>query len=195
MLKTGYTLCGTLVSECARCSEKRVELICDLCNKETITSVANYKLRQTERQDGKTICRECACKENAKTRIKTIPWNKGKYMEPSERKHRSFISTDGYNMVFDPNRYYESSCFRGYIKEHRLVMETFLNRRLEKGEYIHHINLNKLDNRIENLLIYKSEREHHDLHNNLNKIVYQLIEDGIIYFDKTTCEYNIKETV
>ena len=35
--------------------------------------------------------------------------------------------------------------------EHRIVMEQYLKRKLEKKEHIHHINHNKLDNRIENL--------------------------------------------
>lgn len=38
-------------------------------------------------------------------------------------------------------------------REHRIIMETHLGRPLEKHEVIHHINGDKLDNRIENLEI------------------------------------------
>lgn len=51
----------------------------------------------------------------------------------------------------------------GYKREHRLVMEKYLGRHLKKGEDIHHINGNRLDNGIENLLLVTSS-EHHKIH-------------------------------
>lgn len=49
------------------------------------------------------------------------------------------------------------------IKKHRWIMEKHLNRFLRKNEYVHHINGDPLDNRLENLRIV-SASEHYRLH-------------------------------
>jgi len=43
---------------------------------------------------------------------------------------------------------------------HRIVMECKLGRELLSGETVHHINLNKTDNRVKNLFIFESNRQH-----------------------------------
>lgn len=52
---------------------------------------------------------------------------------------------------------------RKQIKLHRYVMEQFIGRKLLSSEIVHHINSNKLDNRIENLIIM-TKSEHNILH-------------------------------
>jgi hypothetical protein len=52
----------------------------------------------------------------------------------------------------------------GYVPEHRLVVENFIGRYLKPEEVIHHIDFNKTNNSINNLMIFKSNSEHAKWH-------------------------------
>lgn len=64
---------------------------------------------------------------------------------------KSYVDQHGYVMVRDGKR---------WRKEHRVVMERRLGRPLRRDELVHHRNLDKTDNRPENLRVYRSHAKH-----------------------------------
>ena len=85
-------------------------------------------------------------------------YNKIKLNEPNKHPHNGegwHIDKDGYKQII----------FNGkYRREHRVIMENSICRKLLSEELVHHINGNILDNRIENLEIM-SFAEHAKKHN------------------------------
>lgn len=69
---------------------------------------------------------------------------------------------NGYVQVYMPG--HADADTRGYVYEHRLVMERTLGRTLTSEERIHHRNHVKTDNRPENLDLFADDREHAEHH-------------------------------
>lgn len=73
----------------------------------------------------------------------------------------------GYILLYMPDH---PNCDKqGYIREHIFVLEGKLGRYLKKGEIPHHINGIKDDNRIDNIELLSTHKEHMVIHNTGNQ--------------------------
>jgi len=109
-------------------------------------------------------------------RIKDINaphWRTGTKLEPKHRENAiKSISKNWKSGKENSNWKGGTTLDRGYrlvridgkrIRENRYIMEQHLGRKLTRKEHVHHINGDKLDNKVENLMVM-SNSEHQKLH-------------------------------
>ena len=65
--------------------------------------------------------------------------------------------------------YVRIKCGTTWVLEHKLVVENFIGRTLTNKETIHHINGIKSDNRIENLMLFPTQKEHKAFENKVRQ--------------------------
>lgn len=95
-----------------------------------------------------TLCRKC-CQPH-RTGEQSQNWKGGVR-----------IHSQGYRLVYvdKTNPFYPMATIK-YVPEHRLIMAKHLGRCLQSWEIVHHKNHIKTDNRIENLELFPSQKEH-----------------------------------
>jgi hypothetical protein len=94
-------------------------------------------------------------------------WKRGSYKE------------SGYVQIYSPDHPFCNH--KGYVREHRLVVEKYLGRYLKSSEHCHHINGIRNDNRLDNLMVFISNTSHRRWHNNPNLVnPEEIVFDGVI---------------
>jgi len=69
-----------------------------------------------------------------------------------------------------------------WVKEHRYVVEKFIGRPLNEFEVVHHLDSNRQNNDINNLMIFPNQKAHSSFHIQFNKFGFnQLIKRTIAF--------------
>lgn len=106
--------------------------------------------------------------------------NSNSHSKPITKEHRkTYINDNGYACFVNSNKLV-----------HRWVMEKAIGRRLGYGEVIHHINGDKLNNRIENLKLFSSQIEHEQYHQEHLKNYGSWYEEIPEYSQRTFYNHN-----
>ena len=88
--------------------------------------------------------------------------NKGKTGNKCSAWKGGIVKRNGYIVFYKPEHPFHNT--QNYIGEHRLVMEKHIGRYLKSEERVHHINGNKSDNRLKNLILCSDVAHHRMLH-------------------------------
>lgn len=78
----------------------------------------------------------------------------------------------GYIIIYKPNHPFAQR--GGWLLKHRFVMEQKMGRFLQKEEVIHHIDGNKENNEINNLMLFENHAEHIKYHALDNKWINRI---------------------
>lgn len=157
--------------------EKKVtKIICVNCGKEFKVKSSDYRLThggvkycskkcvgEALRTGSVVQCKQCG-KEFYSTRNEFCSPKCASDYKSEHSTHKTYTE-NGY--IIEHKRGYNK---KGNAKQHRLVIEEHLGRRLFPDEVVHHINGDKTDNRIENLVVM-SRKEHSKLHRKMEREV------------------------
>lgn len=126
-------------------------VVCEWCNK---------TVHRKERSDAKYRFCSVSCAAKWRIRETNKTWNRSGSNNPAWKG--GIRMAQGYVFLIRPNHPRANN--KGYVQEHRLIMEEHLGRYLTEKERVHHINGIKNDNRIDNLQLLRGQGDHIKIH-------------------------------
>lgn len=165
--------CSNILKWRTREREKRKKIKCKICGKEFSVALSDHRFKEgieikycskkcngIDKRTRKLVkCQYCG-KEFETTRNQFCSKDCAYKYKVEHYKHKIY-QENGYNVIFI-NGYNK----KGNAKQHRVIMEKYICRKLRQDEIVHHINGIKNDNRIDNLKIM-TVSEHNSYHRKL----------------------------
>jgi len=178
---------------------RKVIVKCEYCNR--CREISWHCAREQDTH----ICRSCSSKEMIKNHPESFNTQPRAMAEANKAKARAGNGRlqSGYKQIYMPEHPHAKRCggytrrisngqdyeaYGQYVWEHNLVVEKHIGRYLTVAELVHHINGDKLDNRIENLYLCSGETKkeaqivHNACHYSGDLLIYEMVKLGLVDF-------------
>ncbi|MDC7724274.1 helix-turn-helix domain-containing protein [Priestia megaterium] len=122
-----------------------------------------------------------------KVKPRTVASWIGFYFSKEEKEVRYTHKSSGYVMIYKPR--HSNANKKGFVLEHRYVVSKYINRKISSFEEVHHIDMDKSNNNINNLILFPSKKDHSRFHRYMSKVGIYLLKISkerpeAIQFDK-----------
>jgi len=148
--------------------------VCDVCGKKEEVNWHNLNKSRETRNEEVDRCNKCALKSK-----KPYVSGKNHALWQHGKDSRGYVRFSKNGKV---------------IKEHIYVMQEHIGRNINKGEAIHHIDLNKSNNDLENLYLFETSSKHAICHRSMEEVGYSIF-GKLIWFNWESKQYSLEMTL
>lgn len=117
-----------------------------------------------------------------------------KYNKENNNEYKNYVVSGEYLAIYLP--FHHKARKDGYVYLHQLQAEKLLNRPLDDKECVHHIDGNKFNNDINNLMVFKTKSDHSAFHKGSS--IYKFGDVWFAELNKNSicpiCNNNIKDS-